>query len=178
MLEGIIRESIEKKATKALRKDAFQIANIYGKGVDNVNAAFKSNEFIRAMKNKTSLSFPVKVGGNEYKVVIQDYQKHPVKSTLVHVDLRVVLDDVISKYLIPVKTEGTPVGLKDRGILITSKKRLLVKCTGKNLPDSFTIDVSNLDVGDSILVRDIEVPKNVTILDADRVAVTGVVKAK
>ncbi len=178
MLEGIIRESIDKKATKALRKDGFLIANIYGKGVENINAAFKSNEFIKAIRNKTSLAFPVKVAGTEYKVIIQEYQKHPVTSILLHVDLRIVQDGVLSKYLIPVKTEGTPKGLKNKGILINSKKRLLVKCTGENLPNSFTLDVSNLDVGDSILVRDIEVPENVTIMDADRVAVTGVIKAK
>ena len=178
MLEGIIRESIDKKATKALRKDGFLIANIYGKGTENINAAFKSNEFIRAMKNKTSLAFPVKVAGTEYKVVIQEYQKHPVTSILLHVDLRIVLDGVFSKYLIPVKTEGVPKGIKNKGILINSKKRLLVKCTGENLPNSFTLDVTDLEVGDSILVRDIDVPANVTIMDADRVAVTGVIKAK
>lgn len=178
MLEGIIRESIDKKATKALRKDGFLIANIYGKGVENINAAFKSNEFIRAMKNKTSLSFPVTVAGTEYKVVIQDYQKHPVTSMLLHVDLRIVLDGVLSKYLIPVKSVGTPVGFKNKGVLINSKKRLLVKCTGENLPNNFTLDVSDLDVGDAILVRDLDVPANVTIMEEDRVAITGVIKAK
>ena len=178
MLEGIIRESINKKAVKALRKDGFLIANIYGKGIDNVNAAFKSNEFIRAMKNKTTLSFQVKVADKEYKVVIQDYQKHPVTSQLLHVDLRVVLDGVVSKYLIPVKTEGTPIGIKNKGILINSKKRILVKCAGENLPNGFTLDVSGLDVGESLLIRDMEVPANVKIMEEDRVAVTGVIKAK
>ncbi|MBL0687434.1 MAG: 50S ribosomal protein L25/general stress protein Ctc [Sulfurospirillum sp.] len=178
MLEGIIRESIDKKATKALRKDGFLIANIYGKGVDNVNAAFKSNDFIRAMKSKKSLSFLVKVAKIEYKVVVQDYQKDPVTSILLHVDLRIVLDGVLSKYLIPVKTKGTPIGLKNRGILINSKKRLLVKCLGENLPDCFTLDVSHLDVDDSILIRDMDVPANVKIMEEDRVSITGVIKAK
>ena len=178
MLEGIIRESINKQATKALRKDGFLIANIYGKGVENINAAFKSNEFIRAMRNKTSLAFSVTVAGTEYKVVIQDYQKHPVTSELLHVDLRVVLDGVVSKYLIPVKTEGTPIGVKNKGVLINSKKRLLVKCAGENLPNCFTLDVTDLDVGGSILIRDIDVPANVTIMEEDRVAVVGVIKAK
>ena len=178
MLEGIIRESIDRQATKALRKDGFLIANIYGKGIENINAAFKANDFTRAVKNKTSLVFPVKVGDTEYKVVIQEYQKHPVINTFLHVDLRVVLDGVVSKYLIPVKTVGVPKGVKNKGILINSKNRLLVKCTGENIPNSFDLDVSDLEVGDSILVRNIEIPANVTVLDADRVAITGVIKAK
>ncbi|WP_458700786.1 50S ribosomal protein L25/general stress protein Ctc [Sulfurospirillum sp. 1307] len=178
MLEGIVRESIDKKTTKALRRDGFLIANIYGKGIENINAAFKANEFVKAVKNKSSLAFPVKVGDNEYKVVVQEYQKDPVTSQLLHVDLRVVQDGVVSKYLIPVKTVGTPKGLKNKGVLINSKKRILVKCAGENLPDNFTLDVSDLDVGDTILIRDIEVPANVQIMDEDRVSVVGVIKAK
>lgn len=178
MLEGIVRESIEKKATKALRKDGYLIANIYGKGIENINAAFKSNEFVKAVKNKETLIFPVKVGGIEYNVVIQDYQKEPILSSILHVDLRVAIEGVASRYLVPVKTVGTPVGVKNKGILIKSKKRLLVKCAAENLPNSFTLDVSNLDVGGTILVRDIAVPANVRIMDEDRIAVVGVIKAK
>ena len=51
MLEGIVRESITSKAAKALRKDGYLIANIYAKGVENVHAAFKVNDFIRTVKN-------------------------------------------------------------------------------------------------------------------------------
>jgi large subunit ribosomal protein L25 len=178
MLEGIVRESIEKKATKALRKDGYLIANIYGKGIENINAAFKANEFVKAVKNKETLIFPVKVAGIEYKVVIQEYQKEPIISSILHVDLRVALDGVAARYLVPVKTVGTPIGIKNKGILITSKKRLNVKCAAENLPDSFTLNVDNLDVGDTILVRDIAVPANVRIMDEDRIAVVGVIKAK
>lgn len=85
---------------------------------------------------------------------------------------------MISKYLVPVKIVGTPKGVKNKGVLVNSKKRLLVKCAGKDLPDSFTIDVSDLDVDDSILVRDVTVPANVVMMEEDRVAITGVIKAK
>ena len=80
--------------------------------------------------------------------------------------------------MIPVKPVGTPIGLKNKGVLIQSKRRLYVKCTAENLPNSFDIDVSKLDIDDTILVRDITAPKGVTIIDADRVAVLGVIKAK
>lgn len=178
MLEGIIRESMDRKATKALRKDGYLIANIYGKGMDNVHAAFKTNEFVKAVKNKETLIFPVKVADNEYKVIIQEYQKEPINSTLLHVDLRVALEGVLTKYLVPVKTIGIPKGIKDKGILISSKKRLAVKCTAENLPNSFELDVKDLGVGDAILVRDIAVPQNVKMMEEDRIAVVGVIKAK
>ncbi len=178
MLEGIIRDSIGKKATKALRRDGYLIANIYGKGIENINAAFKKNEFIKTVKNKTHLLFDVKVGDKELKVAVQEYQKDPVTSDLLHVDLKVAVPKVVSKFMIPVKTVGVAKGIKERGVLIFSKKRLKVKCTPENIPDSFTLDVTNLGIGDSILVRDIDVPKNVQILEADRISVVGVIKAK
>ena len=178
MLEGILRESTGKIAAKMLRRDGYLIANIYGKGFENTNAAFKENEFIRYAKNKETLAFDVKVGEKIIKVIIQEYQKDPLTNRLKHIDLKVVLPGVLTKYLIPVKTLGVPKGLKNKGVAITSKRRLLVKCTAENLPNSFDLDVSGLDVGDSILVRDIEVPANVTMMEAGRVAVTGVIKAK
>ena len=52
MLEGIIRESTNKATTNALRNDGYLIANIYGKGFENINAAFKMNEYIRTVRNK------------------------------------------------------------------------------------------------------------------------------
>ncbi|ABK82594.1 50S ribosomal protein L25/general stress protein Ctc [Campylobacter fetus] len=178
MLEGIVRESIDKRSTKALRKDGYLIANIYAKGVENINAAFKVNDFIKAVKVKSDLKFQVSVGGKTYDVVVVDYQKHPVTSALKHVDLKVVLDDEVSKYMIPVKPFGTPIGFKNKGVLLQSKKRLAVKCKGKDLINSFDVDVSGLDVDDTILVRDIKTVPGVRILDADRVAVLGVIKAK
>ncbi|MDD2383246.1 MAG: 50S ribosomal protein L25/general stress protein Ctc [Sulfurospirillaceae bacterium] len=178
MLEGIIRDSIEKKATKALRRDGYLIANIYGKGEQNINAAFKANEFIKAAKNKEELIFPVKLADKVYNVVIQDYQRDPVNSTLLHVDLRIALPGVLTKYLVPVKLVGIPKGTKNKGVLIQSKKRLAVKCTAENLPNNFTLDVSELDVGETILVRDVPVAANVKMMVEDRVSVAGVIKAK
>lgn len=178
MLEGIIRESIDKKANKALKRDGYLIANIYGKGFENINAAFKENEFIKAVRKKENLAFSVKVGSQEIKVVIVEYQKDPITNRILHVDLKVALPGVVAKYMIPVKPVGTPVGLKNKGVLVQSKKRLCVKCKAEDLPDSFDVNVSKLDVDDAILVRDIELPKNVYMLEADRIAVLGVIKAK
>lgn len=178
MLEGIVRESIGKKATKACRRDGYLIANIYGKGMDNLNVAFKENEFIKAVRSKESLIFEVSIDGNTIPVMIQEYQKHPVINKILHVDLRVAKAGMVGRYLVPVKTTGAPKGLKDKGVLVISKKRLLVKCDAADLPNEFMLDVSDLDVKDSILVRDIEVPANVTMMDTDRVSVVGLIKAK
>lgn len=178
MLEGIIRESISKSEVKALRNDGYLIANIYGKGVDNIHCAFKVNDFIRAVKSKETLVFTVKVGTKNFDVVIQEYQKDPVTSNILHVDLMLAQKGVIAKYRIPVKAVGTPIGLKNKGVLMFSKKRILVQAAPENLPNFYELNVANLDVGDSILVRDLPEIANVKIIEKPAVAVVGVIKAK
>lgn len=178
MLEGQIRESISKANAKALRKDGYLIANIYGKGLENVHCAFKINDFIRTLKSKTSLIFPVKVGKNTFDVVVQEYQKDPVFGTILHVDLMVAQKGLKANYKIPVKTKGSAVGLKNKGVLLISKKRISVKAAPENLPACYELDVSALDVGHSILVRDLPEIEGVKVVDNPSVAVVGVIKAK
>jgi len=178
MLEGIVRESIGKKATKAYRKDGYLIANIYGKGLENVNAAFKMNEYIRTVRNKETIAFPVSVAGKEMNVVVQSYESQPVTGNLLHVDLMVAQPGVATTFNIPIIPVGEAKGLKNKGLVHMAKPRLTVKCTPENLMDKIEIDVTEMDTGDSKLVRDLPELPSMTILDADRVALISVIKAK
>ncbi|MBD3841613.1 MAG: 50S ribosomal protein L25/general stress protein Ctc [Campylobacterales bacterium] len=178
MLQGVLRDSIAKQSTKQLRRDGYLIANIYGKGIKNVNAAFKINDYIRALKSKETIAFDVEVGGNIFKVVVQEYQRDPITSQPIHVDLMVAQPGLKTTYLVPVKTTGTPKGLKNKGMLFFHRKRIAVKCTIENLPENFTFDVTDLDTGDNFLVRDIKLPEGVDCFLDPRVPVVGVIKAK
>ena len=178
MLEGIVRDSIAKSSTKALRRDGYLIANIYGKDFENVHAAFKTNEFIKFLRAKETIAFDVKVGDKTHKVVVQEYQKHPVTSELLHVDLMAAQPGVKAIYKVPVTVEGTPKGLKNKGLFVFHKKRVPVKCSIENLPESFHLQISELDTGDNVLVRDIEMPAGVECFLDPRVPIVGVIKAK
>lgn len=178
MLEGIIRESMSTGATKALRRDGYLIANIYGKGLENINAAFKMNEYIRVVRNKETVAFPVNVAGKEMNVVVQSYESQAVTGNLLHVDLMVAQAGLETTYNVPVVAKGEAIGLKNKGLVHIAKPRLTVKCAIENLPNSIEIDVTPMDTGDSRLVRDLEAIPNVTILDADRVALVSIIKAK
>lgn len=178
MLEGIVRESIGKKAVKAYRKDGYLIANIYGKGIENINAAFKMNEYIRAVRNKETIAFPVNVSGNEMNVVVQSYESHAVTGNLLHVDLMVAQPGVETTFNVPVVAIGEAKGLKNKGLVHMAKPRLTVKCTPENLLNTIDVDVTEMDTGDSKLVRDLPELANMTILDAPRVALISIIKAK
>ena len=178
MLEGIIRESIGKKGTKALRRDGYLIANIYGKGIENINAAFKMNEYIRTVRNKETLAFPVSVNGQEMNVVVQSYESQAVTGNLLHVDLMVAQPGVVTTYNVPVVPVGEALGLKNKGLVHIAKPRVTVKAAIENVPNTIEIDVTPMDVGASRLVRDLPEIPNVTILDSDRVALISIIKAK
>ena len=178
MLEGIVRESIGKRTAKVLRRDGYLTANLYANGVENIQAAFKRGEFVRAVRNKENLAFAVKVGDTEANVVIQEYQLHPVHGEVLHVDLRVTVPGQVTNFLVPVVTHGTPVGLKNKGVLVMSKKRLKVRGAIENMPAKFDLNVEPLKRDDSILIRDLEVPAECKLMDRLDVAICGVIKAK
>jgi len=178
MLEGIVRESIGKVNAKKLKRDGYLIANIYANGVENIYAAFKRGEFVRTIRNKETLTFPVKVGDKELNVFIQEYQIHPVNGDVMHVDLRIAVPGQVTNALVPVVTHGTPIGLKNKGVLVMSKKRLKVRGVVEDMPANFDLNVEGLDRDDSILVRDIEAPANCRLMDRPGVAICGVIKSK
>lgn len=178
MLEGIVRDSMTKHATNALRKQGYLIANIYGKGFENIAAAFKKNDFIKALKTKETLAFDIDLEGKTYKVVVQEYQKNPISQDLLHVDLMLVQPGVRTTYRVPVQTTGNAIGLKNKGLLMVHTKRVPVKAKFENLPEVFTLDITNLDVGDNILVRDLELPEDVKCYLDPRVPIVGIIKLK
>jgi large subunit ribosomal protein L25 len=178
MLEGIVRESIGKRGTKALRRDGYLIANIYGKGLENIHAAFKMNEYIRTVRNKDTLAFAIKVGGKEMNVVVQSYESQPVTGNLLHVDLMVAQPGVVAKYNVPIVPVGSPVGLKNKAMLYIAKKRVPVKAAIENVPNTLEVNVAPLDLGDSVLIRDLTAIADVTFTDSDRVSVLSMIKAK
>ena len=178
MLQGILRDSIDKQSTKQLRRDGYLIANIYGKGLENINAAFKINDYVRFLKAKETVAFEIEIAGTTYKVVVQEYQKHPITSALTHVDLMIVQSNVRTTFMVPVTTEGTPVGIKNKSLLAFHRKRVAVKCTIENLPEAFHFDVTDLDSGDNYLVRDLKLPEGVDCYLDPRVPIVGMIKVK
>jgi len=178
MLEGIVRKSIGKPEVKALRRDGYLIANIYAKGFENINAAFKMNEYIRTVRNKETLAFPVSIEGKEINVVVQSYESQAVTGNLLHVDLMVAQPGVVTHYHVPVVPQGEALGLKNKGLVHVSKSRLRVKAAIENVPNAINVDVTPMDVGASKLIRDLDKIENVTFTDSDRVSVLSIIKAK
>src|SRR3989440_12488921 len=95
--------------------------------------------------------------------LVQDVQHSPVRGEIVHVDFHAISMDETIQAEIPLEAIGTPVGVKTfGGLLEQSLRSLAIECLPRDLPDRITVDVSQLNIGDSIHVRDIQLPSGVT----------------
>jgi len=114
---------------------------------------------------------------DDKKVVIKDVQIHPVTDKILHVDLMGIRMDKEIEVHIPIHFEGTPEGGKMGGIQQSTLRELVIRGLPGELPDLINVNVENLDIGDSIHVKDIDVP-GVTVVTDEELAVVSVVIPK
>jgi large subunit ribosomal protein L25 len=95
--------------------------------------------------------------------LVQEVQHSPVGGEIVHVDFHAISMDETIQAEVPLEPIGTPTGVKTfGGLLEQSLRALAIECLPRDLPDRITVDVSQLNIGDSIHVRDIQLPSGVT----------------
>jgi len=114
---------------------------------------------------------------DDKKVVIKDVQIHPVTDKILHVDLMGIRMDKEIEVHIPIHFEGIPEGVKMGGIQQSTLRELVIRGLPGELPDVINVDVADLEVGDSIHVKDIDVP-GVTVVTDEELAVVSVVTPK
>jgi len=95
--------------------------------------------------------------------LVQEVQHSPVGGEIVHIDFHAISMDETIQAEVPLEPAGTPVGVKTfGGLLEQSLRSLAIECLPRDLPDRISVDVSQLNIGDSIHVRDIQLPSGVT----------------
>jgi large subunit ribosomal protein L25 len=102
--------------------------------------------------------------GTAYKAVLKDIQFHPVSEIVEHMDFQELVPGRKVKVSVPVKLYGDSVGVKDGGSLVTVMRKLHIKTTAENLVTEILGDISNLNLRQSIYVRDMEIPEGVEVL--------------
>jgi large subunit ribosomal protein L25 len=101
--------------------------------------------------------------GSSRTALVQEVQHSPVGGEIRHVDFHAVSMDQMIQAEVPLEPVGIPVGVKTFGGLLEQSLRVLaIECLPGDLPDRITVDVSQLNIGDSIHVRDIQFPSGVT----------------
>lgn len=159
-LNGQKRETVGKKASRLLRKEGLVPCNIYGEHTEDGKP--KAMSFAIAMADLRKVIYTphiyvlnLNIDGEERKAVIKELQFHPVKDTVLHVDFYEVNEEKPLTIGIPVKLNGLAQGVRDGGKLNLSIRKLNVTAPYKQIPEVLDIDVTGLELGKSIKVRDL-----------------------
>ncbi len=168
---GSKRESVGKKATKALRNAGLVPCVIYGEA-EPVHFQAEEKAFKHLIYTPDAHTVVIDLGKDgTYKAIMQDLQWHPVRELLLHADFYQITDDKPVTMEIPVRSEGVARGVLSGGVLRRNMRKLRVKALPANLPDFITVNISQLKIGMKKYVKDLRTdayeimhPDNVVVI--------------
>ena len=162
------RQETGKGASRSLRRAGRIPGVLYGAdfetkqlsvGIQELERMFNNPKFTRGLINL--------VGGDGGKkprtVMIKELQQDPVKDHYLHIDFYEIKMDQKLATMVPVTTTGTSKGVEEGGILQIIRRELEVYCLPANIPEQIEVDISELDVGDSVHVSELQVAEGVEI---------------
>lgn len=162
-IDAQTRELGGKKIAKQLRREGRVPAVVYG-GDSVAHVSVTPGEMRSLIYTPDFKIAELTIDGKVERCIVKSMQFHPVTDDLVHVDFLRIIDGQPIKLNVPLRYEGTPVGVRNGGRLVKEKRTLEIQVLPKDLLDHMTIDVSELKMGETARVRDIEVKEGVEIL--------------
>ena len=158
------------RESRRLRREGRVPAVVYG-GAEAESISLDAKEVQRLFRHASeSTIISLSSGDGERDVLIKDYQTDRITDRLLHIDFLEVVAGRTLRTHVPLHFLGTPVGVREGGILETLMRELHVECLPRDLPESLDIDIEGLDGGHSIHVRDLDTPAGVRVLSsADQV---------
>ena len=163
-ISGDVRSDLGKKSTREIRRSGNVPAVLYGAG-DPVHfsvAPLSVRDIIYTPEFRLA---EVTVNGNTHRAIVKEYQMHPVTDELIHIDFLALTDGHPVKVQVPVAFKGTSPGVRNGGKLQVAVRRIKIKANPEHLVDKLMLDISDLTLGQSIRVRDIEVSDNIEIMN-------------
>lgn len=171
------RSGIGRSAVRKLKADGRIPAVIYGSTV-KPEALQVSKRDINAILSHAAgenILVELEIAGIANRLaLVQEVQHAPVSGDVLHVDFHAVSMDEMIEADVPIEPTGIPNGVKNfGGLLEQSLRSLSIECLPRDLPDVITVDVSALNIGDAIHVREIPLPPGVTAkMPADLTAIS------
>jgi large subunit ribosomal protein L25 len=167
------RDGQGKGDSRKLRQTGYIPAVIYGHGEKTRSVAVNAHElellFSRVHVENTVIDLNVEGEKKPIRALVREVQTHPARGQIVHVDFYQIHAGERITMQIPLNFVGTAAGVKNGGILQHTMDEIEVEVSADNIPENISIDVSALEIGDSVHVSDLHVPEGVKVLDnADR----------
>jgi len=170
-ISGSPRANVGKKDAHALRREGKVPCVIYG-GKEQVTFFATEKAFTKLLFTPDVHIIDIDLSGKSYKAVIQETQFHPINDRVTHVDFLEIVPGKAVTLKLPVKTSGTAPGVKEGGQLQLKLRYIKAKGLIEKFPDSITLDVSKLNIGDSIHVSDLKF-EGITFLEKQNVTIVG-----
>ena len=116
----------------------------------------------------------VSLDGKAHKCIIKDIQWHPITDQINHIDFLALKEGTLVNVEIPVRFKGVSPGVKAGGALMQTMRRVKVKVDPKDLVDELYIDISELELGDAVRVKDIEMPESMELMVSEAIPIATV----
>jgi large subunit ribosomal protein L25 len=160
-LKAKLREETGKGVARRIRRDGNVPGVLYGEGHDPVvlEVNFKDFYHVTHTRAGSNVILDLKIEGakrGECKAIIREIQYHPVRRDVLHIDFQEISMSKEVHVSIPVKVLGEAIGVRTKGgVLELLHREVEVRCLPADIPESLPIEVTDLDVGDSLQVRDL-----------------------
>lgn len=175
-INGTLRKELGKKSTKQIRKEGNVPCVIYG-NENNIHFYAPERSFKNLIYTHEAHMVRIKVDDQEYKAVLHDEQFHPVTDRLLHADFLQIYDNKPVTINIPVTAVGESAGVKAGGELMIKRRHLKVRGMEEYLPEELIIDVTDLNIHNSIKIGDLSFD-NIELLDPKIVTVITVTTSR
>jgi len=173
-LNAAFREKKGKEANKKLKANGTVPAILYGGEKDNISLTINAKELAKVITDGGNAIISMTLTDNmQETVVLKNWQLHPYNGTILHADFyRISLEDsIVAK--VPVEIVGVASGQKTGGVLDISLREITIRALPLQVPDKFEINITHLEVGDIIHVKDIQIGEGIEVLsDTEQVVVT------
>jgi large subunit ribosomal protein L25 len=166
------RTDMGKGASRRLRHAGKVPAIIYGGNKDPEALTLSHNELLRNLEHEAFYShiLTIKTGGATTSAILRDLQRHPSKPVIMHVDLQRVTADEELRTQVPLHFigEDSNAAIKAGGLVSHEQTEVEIECLPKNLPEFIEVDISGMEIGDTLHLSDLKVPEGVTLLELAR----------
>src|SRR5699024_8566881 len=171
------REDLTKSNTKKLREEGFVPGVVYGKDKEPQTIAVESNNFYKLIRDEgrnSVLSLEIE-GESPLSVMLHEYQTNPIVGDLIHIDLYAVNMSEEMDVEVPVRVEGEAQVSKNGGVVQQPLYQLQVRGKPGSFPEEIVVDVSELEIGDSLTVADLPESSKYNILDEQEETVATII---
>ena len=170
------RENVGKSDSKALRNQGKVPCVLYG-GETQVCFYAHENDLRKLVYTSDIFLIDLDVEGTKTSCILQDIQFHPVTDKILHIDFLEVFADKEVTVDIPVVLKGMAIGVRNGGNLLTRRNKIITRAIPGNLPDAIEIDISELQIGMFVYIKDLKSDKY-SFLASDNSVVVGVKTAR